>query len=221
MILFVAAMLACQEPDAAGAFRAFEEALAQAPTVVLKFKGRQEVTIGEAAPRVFEVSGELLLKGPGKARYRFRVGEQEILMTSDGTTLLVGGAGSSRRREAPADLRARFFEPSASRVGLVGVLAIPTGYAGKEVEDRRAAFTCSKFQSLEPESGCRRIRYEVKVSPSGRTFETTLSLDPLSGLPRRRTLLGQDARSKSVVTEDYEPCLLGSDIEDGAFALPK
>lgn len=210
--------LALQE--AGDAFRAFEEALAKAPTVHWKFKGRQEVTIAGAAPAVFEFSGELLLKGTTQARYRLLTGKAELFMGSDGTTLRVGGAGTSREREAPADLRARFFEPSAARVGLVGLFALPTGYAGKDVEDRRAAFSCSDFAWIEPDNGFKRIRYTVKASPSGRSYEATLSLDPDTGLPRGRVFKGQDARATSIVTETYEPGFLGAEIPDGAFALP-
>ena len=221
MILMVFAMLVAQEPDAAEAFKAFEQALAKAQTVRVTFKGRQEVTVKGAEPVSFEFSGELLQKGINQVGYRLVTGKQEILMASDGATLQLGSGGASRKREAPPDLRARFLDPSAARVGLLGVLAIPTGYAGKEVEDRRTAFTCSEFKTLEPEGKLKRIRYTVKVSPSGRTYELTLSLDPATGLPRQRTLVGQDANSKSVVTESYEPWVLGGDIGDDAFALPR
>lgn len=220
MLLMMCSMLVAQQADAAETFKHFEQVLSQAQTVRLKFKGRQEVTLNGAAPKSFEYSGELSLKGPNKAFFKLLTGNQEIVMASDGSTLQAGIGGAARRRESPADLRARFFEPSVTRAGLLGILAIPTGYTGKDVEDRRTAFTCSGYRPLEPEDKLRRIGYTVKALPAGRTFEMTLAFDASTGLPRKRTLVGEDAASKSVVVETCEEWILGSDIADAAFTLP-
>lgn len=221
MILLWSVLVLAQDVDAAKAFEAVEHALARAKTVSIRFTGRQEVAIGEAPPAAFEFSGELLLKGPTLARYRLNNGKGDLYIASDGATLQAGLAAAPRKREVPADLRARFFEPSAARGGLMATLALPTGYVGKDVEDRRAGFTATAFKALEPEDGLRRLGYTLKASPSGRLYEMTLSLDPKSGLPRRRTLAGQDAGSKSKVVETYEPWVLDGDLADDAFALPK
>ena len=220
MMLLLATLAALQGVDPAAAFAAMEKALAEAPTVTIRFKGRQEARIGEAAPVTSDFSGELQLKGPRLARYRLNNGKHELIIASDGTSLQAGLAASPRRRESPADLCERFFHPSVAKAGLVAILALPTGYAGKDVEDRRTGFTAADFKALEPEDGLTRIRYTLKAAPSGRSYEMTLALDPASGLPRRRTLVGQDARSTSVVTETYEPWVLGGEIADEAFALP-
>jgi outer membrane lipoprotein-sorting protein len=221
MILLWSALCLAQDVDAANAFQAIEQALARAKTVSIRFTGRQEVVLGDRPPATFEFSGELLLKGPTLARYRLNNGKAEMLIASDGTTLQAGLAAAPRKREAPADLRARFFDPSTARAGLMATLALPTGHVGKDVEDRRSSFTPSDFKALEPEDGLRRIRYTLKASPSGRVYDMTLALDPASGLPRRRTMVGQDAASKATVVETYEPWVLDGELADDAFALPK
>jgi outer membrane lipoprotein-sorting protein len=209
-----------QDVEAATAFQAFEQTLARAKTVSIRFTGRQEVALGGAPPATFPFSGELLLKGPTLARYRFNNGKADLVIASDGATLQAGLPAAPRTREAPADLRARFFEPSVARAGLMAILALPTGYTGKDVEDRRSAFTASAFMPLEPEAGLRRLRYSLTATPSGRRYEITLALDAATGLPRRRTLVGQDAGSTSQVEETYEPWVLDGELADDAFTLP-